>query len=85
MPGFAYSSALAGKNGVWNYDEIWHFLNNPAKYLKGTKMSFAGIKKPEELADVIAYLRTQHDNAPALPAIKVEEPKAEEVKTEIKK
>lgn len=82
MEGFAYSSALAGMKGVWNYEEIWGFINNPAKYLKGTKMSFAGIKKPEELADLIAFLRTKHDNAPALPAIKAPEAKADEAKEE---
>lgn len=68
MAGFAYSKALTDKGGNWSYEEIWEFINNPMKYLPGTKMSFAGIKDPKELADIIAYLRTQADSSPALPA-----------------
>jgi cytochrome c len=77
VAGFAYSKGLAEKNSTWTYEEIWEFLNNPAKYIKGTKMSFAGLKKPEELADVIAYLRKMHDNPPALPEVKETEEKTE--------
>ena len=67
MAGFAYSKAMTEKGGEWGYDDIWHFVNNPAKYLPGTKMSFAGIKKPEEIADLIAYMRTMADSSPELP------------------
>jgi len=67
IAGFAYSKALTEKGGNWTYEEVWEFINNPMKYLPGTKMSFAGIKKPEELADLIAYMRTMADSSPELP------------------
>jgi cytochrome c len=65
--GFSYSSALAGLGGDWGYKELDGFLANPKQYAPGTKMSFAGLKKPGDRADLIAYLRQQHDSAPALP------------------
>lgn len=81
--GFAYSKALMEMGGSWGYEELWKFLNGPAKYIKGTKMSFAGIKKPKQLADVIAYLRENTTNPLALP--KVEEAIVEEVKQQVEK
>lgn len=65
--GFAYSTALSGMQGTWDYQHLAEFLYNPKKYAPGTKMSFAGVKKPEELANIIAFLRTQNDSPPALP------------------
>ena len=69
--GFAYSSALqdAAKkdNNAWTYEEINHFIANPRGYVPGTKMTFVGLKKTEDRADVIAYLRTQNDSPPPLP------------------
>jgi cytochrome c len=64
---YAYSSALKAKGGNWGYDDMFAFLTKPAAFVPGTKMSFPGISKPSEVADVIAYLRKQHDAAPALP------------------
>jgi cytochrome c len=61
IDGFAYSNALAdmGKGGgKWGYEELDKFLENPKGYVAGTKMAFAGIKSPEERADVIKYLRS---------------------------
>jgi len=71
--GYSYSSALttaAGKSGddaVWNYEALSAFLANPKAYLPGTKMTFAGLKKPEDRANVIAYLRTLSDSPKPLP------------------
>lgn len=70
MQGYSYSQPLqeahaAGK--TWTYDEIFAFLENPKKHFPGTKMGFAGLKKPEQRADVIAYLRSMSDNPPPLP------------------
>ena len=54
--GFNYSGALSGKDGVWAPEELSAFLTNPKGYAPGTTMGFAGLKKPEDRADVIAYL-----------------------------
>lgn len=58
-PGFAYSeAALAVAGQVWTAENIQAFLTNPKGYMPGTKMSFAGLGKIEERANVIAYLAT---------------------------
>lgn len=65
--GFGFSSAMKDKGGEWNYEALNQFLYNPKGYVKGTKMSFAGLKKTEERAAVIAYLRTLSENPKPLP------------------
>jgi cytochrome c len=65
--GFAYSQALLGTGGEWTYEALDAFLTNPKAYAPGTKMSFAGIARPEERADLIAYLRTLADRPAPLP------------------
>ena len=67
VEGFAYSKALFELSGNWTYDEIAEFLYKPKEYVKGTKMNFAGLKKVEDLANVILFLREQSDNPIALP------------------
>ncbi len=67
--GFRYSSAMADFGGAWGYDELFAFLTKPKMYLPGTKMSFAGIRKPAELANLLAYLRTLSDNPEPLPVV----------------
>lgn len=54
--GFAYSGALKAVGGVWDKESMYAFLNKPSKAVPGTKMSFAGLRKPEDIADVMAYL-----------------------------
>ena len=69
--GFTYSDALKQKeteDGTWSYDDLFHFLENPKEWAPGTKMSFAGLSKPEDRADVIMYLRTISPEAPPQPA-----------------
>ena len=68
--GYAYSAGMTAKGGTWDYESLYTFLNNPASYVSGTKMTFAGLKKPKDIGDMIAFLRTKHDGAPALPAKK---------------
>ncbi len=68
VAGFKYSDALAGMGGTWDYAALDRFLTKPKEMVPGTKMSFAGVKKPEGRADLIAFLRGQSDNPPPLPA-----------------
>jgi cytochrome c len=69
--GFSYSGAMKefsqGGSVVWDYEHLNHFLASPKGYIKGTAMGFAGVKKPEERANLIAYLRTTADSPAPLP------------------
>ena len=56
-PDYKYSDAMKAKGGKWDDESLYHFLNKPSKFIPGTKMSFAGISKPQEIADVIAFLK----------------------------
>ena len=67
VEGFSYSTALSGFGGVWDYHSLNAFLAKPKAYISGTKMNFAGLKKPQDRANMIAYLRQQADAAAALP------------------
>lgn len=53
-----YSKALSGSGIVWDEASLDAFLEKPKSYIKGTRMAFAGLKKEEDRADVIAYLKT---------------------------
>ena len=64
---FAYSKALVQLGGEWTYDEIAEFLYKPKEYVKGTKMNFAGLKKVEDIANLILFLREQSENPVPLP------------------
>lgn len=66
-PGYTYSAALSGLGGNWTYEDLFHFLNDPRKFAPGTKMAFAGFNTPQNIADVIAYLRSLSDSPVALP------------------
>lgn len=55
---FAYSDAMKGHGGNWDPDSLYAFLANPKAYVPGTKMSFAGLPKPEDRANIIAYLQS---------------------------
>lgn len=67
MEGFAYSDVIKNLNITWDYDHLNQFLTSPKGYAPGTKMTFAGIKKPEERAALIRWLRDQADAPVALP------------------
>ena len=66
-PGFAYSAALKAVPGNWDFEGMNAWLLKPSAYAKGTKMNFAGLSKPEDRANIIAYLNAQGSNLP-LPA-----------------
>jgi len=65
--GFNYSAALKAKGGSWTIDDLNHFINNPRGFIAGTNMTFAGIQRGGERADVIAYLNSLSDNPAPLP------------------
>jgi len=65
--GFNFSAAMKGKGGTWSFDELNKFLTNPRGYIPGTAMTFAGLSRAEQRADVIDYLRTLADNPLPLP------------------
>lgn len=79
--GYAYSDALKNLQGKWGFQEMSEFLRKPKDYAPGTKMAFIGFKKPEDRANMIAYLRSLSDNPIPVPAYTppVEEPVAEEI------
>jgi cytochrome c len=68
MEGFNYSSGLKAKEGPWTYDELNEWLKQPSAYVKGTRMTFAGIKNDQLRADVIDYLHVLSHNPEPLPA-----------------
>lgn len=68
--GFAYSDALLGKPGPWSFEAMNEWLTSPKAYAPGTKMSFAGLSKPEDRANLLVYLNAQGSNLP-LPAAPV--------------
>ena len=67
VDGFAYSAVLSGFGGAWDYQSLNQFLYKPKAYMKGTKMNFAGLKKPSDRANIIAYLRSLSDAPADLP------------------
>jgi cytochrome c len=76
--GFSYSAALRefseGGQNLWNYEDFWAFLAAPRSFVPGTTMAFAGLRNPEEKANLIAYLREQSNDPQPLPEPTAEEP-----------
>lgn len=62
-----YSDAMKKKGGDWNYADLAAFIHSPKTFLPGTKMIFAGVSDVNDLADLIAYLRTLSDAPKPLP------------------
>ena len=61
-PGFAYSAGMTefgSKQPIWDYEHIYEFVKNPQKYIPGTKMTFVGLKQPQDRINVIAYLHSK--------------------------
>jgi len=73
---FTYSSAFAAQTGKWTYERLDHYLTSPAKAVPGNKMAFAGLRKVEDRANVLAFLRTL--SASPVPFPKPEKPKVVE-------
>jgi cytochrome c len=69
-PGFAYSDGMkgfAGKQPVWDYEHIYEFIKSPQAYVNGTKMTFVGLKQPQDRINIIAFLR-DHGGTLPIPA-----------------
>ena len=76
--GFNYSAALKAKGGNWTIDELSEFISNPRGAVPGTNMTFAGVPRGGERADLIAYLNSLSDNPAPLPkAAEAGAPKAQ--------
>jgi cytochrome c len=58
-PGFAYSDALKGVGGTWDWDKMSTWLANPKKFAPGTKMTFAGLGNPQDRADLMLWLNSK--------------------------
>ena len=65
--GFGYSSALGEKGGAWTYEALEGFLAAPRDWAPGTSMSYSGMRKPEDRANLIAWLRSLSDSPAPLP------------------
>ena len=64
---YKYSKALAGYEKSWTFEELNGFLLKPAKWIKGTKMAYAGLRKEKDRASIIKYLNQNSDNPKTLP------------------
>ena len=67
IEGYKYSKALATYDKNWTLEELNGFLVKPAKWIKGTKMAYAGLRKEKDRASVIKYLNENSDNPLPLP------------------
>ena len=71
--GFAYSGDLSGHGGDWSFENLDHWLKSPKAFAAGTKMTFAGLGKPEDRANLILFL-LQNGGGPPLPPPPAAEP-----------
>ena len=67
LESFAFSDALKSLGGQWDLASLNEFLANPKGYIPGTKMAFAGVKKPTDRADLLVYLNSLADSPAPLP------------------
>lgn len=72
--GFAWSEALGGVGGNWDWATLNHWLKSPKAMAAGTKMTYAGLSDPQSRANVIAYLNSKSDAPKPLPAAPKEDP-----------
>ncbi len=63
LPDYKYSKAMAAYGKNWSFEEMNGFLIKPKGWIKGTKMSFAGLKKANERAAVILFMNTKTNNS----------------------
>ena len=58
-PGYKYSPANLKSGDIWTEATLMKYLEAPMKFMPGTKMAFAGLKKPQDRADIVAFLATK--------------------------
>jgi cytochrome c len=66
-PGFNYSAAMKAQKGEWTPEDLDKFLTNPRGAVPGTNMTFAGVPRGKERADIITYLNSKSDKPVELP------------------
>lgn len=71
-PGFAFTDALKGKGGTWDWDTMSAWLASPKKFAPGTKMTFAGLSNPQDRANVMAFLNSRDSSPLPVPAAPAE-------------
>lgn len=67
-PGFSYSAGMAGYAEPWSYDNLYAFLESPSRYIPGTAMAYAGLRRTEDRQALVAYLRSLAEAPAPLPA-----------------
>ena len=60
LPGYVYSPAMKAAGWTWDQSEIDHFITDPHALVPGTKMSFPGLKNPQQRSEITSYLATLH-------------------------
>ncbi|MCI4660529.1 MAG: cytochrome c family protein [Neomegalonema sp.] len=80
--GFGYSGVLSDKAGNWTFEAMDAFLTDPKGWAPGTAMSFAGLSKPEQRADLLAFLNSKSDAPIALPSADAAEAPAQSETTD---
>jgi cytochrome c len=65
--GFSYSPAMQKKGGSWSFEDLFRYLHQPAKFVPGNKMAFAGLPKPADRINLLAFMRTWADSPAPLP------------------
>jgi cytochrome c len=66
-PGYSYSSAMMSAHTAWTFEALFRYLKSPQSVVPGTKMTFAGLRSPQDRINLIAYLRTQSDSPLPIP------------------
>ena len=75
VAGFAYSDALKSHGGTWDWETMSQWLKSPRQFAPGTKMTFAGLSKPEDRANLMAYLNSMSGSPiPVPPPLAVDTP-----------
>ena len=65
--GFNYSEAVKTHGGEWKWEELAKYLHSPVEDIPGNRMQFPGVKDPNDLADLLAFLRTLSDSPAPIP------------------